>query len=271
MPPKPAANKITEMTISTTSSGWSRRIFLVCATRLVCATSLAFSAEPPANLVRLAAGRETATAAARANYTYKQQVLFEELSKNGVRVGEYKELREVIFSPSGERTEQMTGKPSNSLVRIKLTDEDFRDMREVQPMLLTTETLRLYQVEQRGEEKVGNLDCWVLSIRPRQILDGQRLFEGLLWIEKTSFSTIRSEGRAMPQIFKKKEENLFPRFTTIRLEMEGGFWFPAVTFSDDTLPFASGPIRQRIRITYSGYKRFTADSSIKFGAEAIPQ
>lgn len=251
--------------MSTGSSLCSRRIFLVCL------SAVAFAADPPANLARLAAERETATEAARASYTYKQLVVFEEMAKNGAKAGEYKEQREVIFSPSGERTELMVGKPSNSLVRIKLTDEDFRDMREVQPMLLTKDTLRLYQVEQRGEEVMDKIDCWVLAIKPRQILDGQRLFQGMLWIDKTDYSIIRSEGQAMPQIFKKKEENLFPRFTTIRLKMDRGFWFPAVTFSDDTLPFSSGPIRQRMKITYSGYQQFGADSTVKFGEEVKPQ
>ena len=126
-------------------------------------------------------------------------------------------------------------------------------------------------VEPRGDEVIDAIDCWVVSIKPRQILDGQRLFEGLLWISKSDYSTIRSEGRAMPQIFKRKEENLFPRFTTIRKKMEGGLWFPAVTFSDDTLQFSSGPVRQRLKITYSDYQRFGADTIIKFDTEVKPE
>ena len=84
-------------------------------------------------------------------------------------------------------------------------------------------------------------------------------------MDKTDASTIRSEVRAMPQMYKKKEGNLFPRFTTMRVKMEGGFWFPGVTFSDDTLPFSSGSSRQRMKISYSEYKRFGSESTVKFG------
>jgi hypothetical protein len=225
------------------------------------------AADPPANIARLAAERETVTEAARSQYLYKQTVVLEEIGKSGLKGGEYKEQREVIFSPTGERSERVIGKPSNSLTLVRLTDEDFRDIREVQSMLLTKDTLRLYQVQARGEEVVDNVACWVLSVRPRQILDGQRLFEGIVWIDKTDYSTVRSEGRAMPQIYKRKEENLFPTFTTVRMKMEGGFWFPAVTFSDDTLQFSSGPVRQRLKISFSGYQRFGADTNIKFDTD----
>ena len=238
---------------------------------LICLNLPALAKDPPPNIARLAADRETQTEAARAQYLYKQTVVLEEIGKSGVKGGEYKEQREVIFSPTGERTEQVVGKPWNSLSLIRLTEEDFRDIREVHSLLLTKETLRLYKAEPRGEEVIDSIDCWVVAIKPRQILDGQRLFEGLLWIDKSDYSAIRSEGRAMPQFFKRKEENLFPRFTTVRKKVEGGFWFPAVTFSDDTLHFSSGPIRQRLKITYSGYQRFGADTSIKFDTEAKPQ
>ena len=248
---------------------------IVCVGRfallLFCFDSISLAADPPANIARLAADRETLTEAGRAQYLYKQAVMLEEIGKSGVKGGEYREQREVIFSPTGERTERLVGKTWNSLALIRLTDEDFRDIREVQPMLLTKESLRLYKVEPRGDEVMDSIDCWVVSIKPRQILDGQRLFEGLLWIDKSDYSTIRSEGRAMPQIFKRKEENLFPRFTTIRKKMDGGFWFPAVTFSDDTLQFSSGPVRQRLKITYSGYQRFVSDTAIKFNTEAKPE
>ena len=238
---------------------------------LICLSLAAYAADAPPGLVRLAAERESKTEDVRSKYLYKQVVLFQEIGKSGTRGGEYREQREVIFSPGGERTERMVGKPWNTLALIRLTDEDFRDMREVQPMLLTKESLWLYKAESRGDEIIDTIDCWVISIKPRQILEGQRLFEGLLWVDKSDYSIIRSEGRAMPQIFKRKEENLFPRFTTVRKKVEGGFWFPSVTVSDDVLEFSGGSVRQKMKITYSDYQRFGAESIVKYDAETKPQ
>jgi hypothetical protein len=71
------------------------------------------------------------------------------------------------------------------------------------------------------------------------------------------------EGQAVPQILTTKTENLFPRFTTIRKPVDGKHWFPAYTYADDTLPFRSGPQRIRLRIAYSNYRRFGAESIFK--------
>ncbi len=220
---------------------------------------------PPPDLARRVAARESETERAQRNYLYRQTVAIDELNEHGAKVGGYQEVREVIFSPEQERSEQMVGKPTDSLVRLRLTEEDFRDIREIQPFLLTTDQAFLYETKFRGEENVDQTDCYVLQIRPRQILQGQRLFDGLLWVSKQDYSVIRSEGQAVPQIRTAKDENLFPHFTTIRRKVEGGFWFPAVTYGDDTLDFRNGLQRIRMTIRYSDYRKFGSDSKITFG------
>lgn len=203
-------------------------------------------------------------AEARGNYTYRQSVLIEDVEPRGARLGEYREEREVIFTPEGKRLEQPIGKPFDNLKRLKLTEEDFRDIREVQPFLLDRSQLWLYQTEYKGEETMDGVECWVLRVSPRQILEGQRLFEGMLWIAQPDFSITRLEGRAVPQHFGKSKENLFPRFTTFRELVDGKYWFPVHTHGDDMLPFASGPVRMRLTIRYRDYKRFTAESTVTF-------
>ena len=208
--------------------------------------------------------RESETAQAQANYTYRQTVDLNEIDNRGVQAGSYREVRDVIFSPTQERTEQMLGKPFEGLKHLKLTDEDFRDIREVQPFLLTKDQAFLYETRFRGEETMDGVDCYVIQLRPRQILQGQRLFDGMIWVDKKDYSIVRSEGQAVPQIRTTKYENLFPHFTTLRRRVEGGFWFPVMTYADDTLYFSGGPQRIRLVIRYSDYKKFGSDSKITF-------
>ena len=113
----------------------------------------------------------------------------------------------------------------------------------------------------RGEETVDGVDCWVLQARPRQILQGQRFFDGLIWVDKKGYNIVRMEGQAVPQIRTTKTENLFPRFTTIRKPVDGTHWFPIYTYADDTLQFRTGPQRIRLRIAYTNYKRFGVEST----------
>jgi hypothetical protein len=230
---------------------------------LIVPSVFAWAGEPPPDLARRAATQESLAEEARSHYLYRQTVSIEDFDPKGFRAGEYREIKEIIFSPSGERTEQPVGQPRNDLKRLRLTAEDFRDLREVQPLLLTRETLFLYQAKYRGEVTLDGRPCWLLEIRPRQILDGQRLFDGILWIDQTTFATVRSEGKAVPEHLSTKQENLFPRFTTRRALIDG-HWFPVETLGDDVLPFRNGPVRMRLSIQYSSYRRFGAESSITF-------
>ena len=207
------------------------------------------------------AHRETETEAERNEYTYRQTVTIEELDSNGGARGQYHEVRDIIFSPSHERTEQLIGKPQNSLKNLIMTEEDFRDVRKIQPLVLTDSQLWNYETRFRGEENIDEVDCWVLQVRPRQILEGQRFFDGMIWVDKKEYNIVRMQGQAVPQIRTMKSENLFPRFTTIRKPLDGKHWFPVYTYADDTLHFRTGPQRERLPMAYSDYKQFGAEST----------
>src|SRR5260370_16469006 len=122
--------------VQTTKSvvrNWRIRFMLAS---LLCAAP-AIADEVPADLVRRVAARESETAQVQSNYTYRQSVSIDEIDRRGATVGFYREIRDIIFSPKQERTEQLSGKPTDTLMSLKLTDEDFRDIHKVHPLLLT--------------------------------------------------------------------------------------------------------------------------------------
>ena len=219
------------------------------------------SDQPPSNLAKLVAHRETESETERNEYTYRQTVKIQELDEKGSARGEYKEVRDIIFSPTHERTENLVGKPVNGLKSLIMTDEDFHDIREIQPLVLNDEQLWNYDTKPRGDEVMDDVECWVLQVKPRQILEGQRYFDGMLWVDKRDYNIVRLQGQAVPQIRTLKQENLFPRFTTVRKPVDGRHWFATVTYADDTLQFRAGPLRERLTIAYTDYKRFSATST----------
>lgn len=229
------------------------------------------AADPPAALLKKIAARETENALARENYTYRQSVTIQEFNDHGLVTGQYREVRDVTFSPNRVRYEQIVDRPQNTLTRIKLTPEDFADIRNIEPFLLTKEKVSLYEGQYKGEETIDGQNCFVEYIRPRQILSTQRFFEGTLWVRESDLAVIRSEGQAVPQIETLREQNLFPHFTTIRHEVDGKWSFPIETYADDTLFFRDWPQRIRIIIRYLDYKRFGAESTITFGDQSQPQ
>ncbi|MBV9612322.1 MAG: hypothetical protein JO091_07610 [Acidobacteriaceae bacterium] len=238
---------------------------LIVASGMLVPVNAARAADPPPGLLKKIAARESQNAMARENYTYRQSVTVQEFNEQGAITGEYREVRDITFSPTRVRYEQVVEAPRNTLTRIKLTPEDFADIRNIEPYLLTADQVQLYEAEYKGEQTIDTVRCFVEYVRPRQILSDQRFFEGLLWVRESDLAVIRSEGQAVPQIDTLREQNLFPHFTTIREAVDGQWEFPVETYADDTLFFREWPQRIRIIIRYMNYKRFGAESVLTFG------
>ncbi len=222
------------------------------------------AADPPANIAKRVAQRESETVEERSHYAYTQSVRLQELDARGSQAGEYREMREVIFSPTGERSEQFVGEPVSRLRDLIMTPEDFADIRDIQPFVLTLDQLWNYDVDYKGGEPIDGANCWALRIRPKHVVStGPRMFDGMIWVRQDDFSVVKSEGQAVPQIITAKQENLFPRFVTVR-KLVNGFWFPATTMADDTLYFRNGPIREKLIIRYNDYKRFGSQVTVTF-------
>ncbi len=247
-----------------------RNIALIVASGLVPAVTVLTAADPPAGLLKKIAARETAFAQARENYTYRQSVSIQEFDTQGRVTGQFREVRDVTFSPARKRYEQVVEPARNTLTRIKLTAEDFADIRNVDPFLLTTDTVWLYQGEYKGEQQMDGQQCFVEYIHPKQILANQRFFEGTLWVRESDFAVVRTEGKAVPEIDTLSEQNLFPHFTTIYHDVDGKWFFPVETYADDTLYFRDWPQRIRIVVRYVDYKQFGTESTITFGTPTTP-
>jgi len=106
---------------------------------------------------------------------------------------------------------------------------------------------------------VDEITAYVFSIRPKEIQKGRLYFQGIVWVDDRDLQIVKSEGKTVPeQRPKRGQENLFPRFTTYREQIDGKYWFPTYTMADDTLYFSSGAIHVKQTIRYTDYKQFKA-------------
>ena len=238
---------------------------LVVAAGLLGAGTPAWAEDlPPRGLLREIAANGSRFEEEFQKYTYRQRFFFSELSKKGGPAGIYREVRDILSTAAGERTEELVQRPVNTLKRIRLTEEDFRDIREVQPFVLNKDNAWNYQFTYKGRETLDETSCYVYRMKPKQVLDGQRLLDGLIWVSVEGHQVVRVMGKPLPQIYRNGVENLFPNFTTLYAPVDGEFWFPVKTVADDVLPFSSGVQPVRYTIDYENYKRFSVESTITF-------
>jgi len=214
------------------------------------------------------AAKEAEFKRAREQYTYRQTVKIQTLDGNTVD-GEYQMVSDILFDDKGRRTENIVFAPQSTLRRISMSPEDQEDIRRLMPFVLTTEEIPDYNIRYLGKQRVDELDTYVFELGPRQIQKGRRYFEGKIWVDQQDLQIVMTQGKAVPDIRSKNNENLFPKFTTWREQIDGQYWFPTYTRADDYLNFRSGPVHIRQIIKYTDYKRFGAKTKITYEGQEI--
>ncbi len=228
----------------------------------------------PEEIIKRFAAKETEFAKARDQYTYRQDVKVETLDGSTV-TGQYHEVYDVMFNDQGKRIENVVFAPQSSLEQggLSMDQGDFEDIRHRMPFVLTEADLPEYNILYVGQQQEDEIHCYVFDIAPKQIVGKKRYFQGRIWVDDHDFQIVKTYGKSVPDIRKKHgdEENLYPKFTTWRQQIDGQYWFPVYTRADDELHFKLQDIHIREIIKYEDYKRFGAKSTILFEGKQIPK
>jgi hypothetical protein len=235
-------------------------------------SSSSISTESPSvpvdQIIQHFAEREAEFKRERDNYTYTQSFVVQTIDSSGQPDGEYRMTSDIVFSTTGKRYDKVTYAPPSTLQRVSLSEQDFADLQNVQPFVLTTNELPKYDITYVGRQRVDELSTYVFEVKPKKIEKNQRYFQGRIWVDDKDLEIVKTYGKAVPDILKRNEENFFPRFETYRENIEGHYWFPTYTHADDVLHFSSGDIRIRMTVRYKDYKRFRVTSRILLPGEA---
>jgi hypothetical protein len=219
-------------------------------------------------IVRRFAAKERDFQLARDQYTYRQDVRVKTPDDDG----EYHEIFDVLFDDQGKRLENVVFAPQSSLERISMSPEDVDDIRHRLPFVLTSDEIPEYQILYVGQQQEDELHCYVFDIAPKEIVGKKRYFQGRIWVDDRDFQIVKTFGKTVPDIRKKRgQENLFPKFTTWREQIDGKYWFPTYTKADDILHFSNGDIRIVEIVKYSDYKRFGSNVKITYEGKELPK
>lgn len=222
----------------------------------------------PDEIVQRFAAKEKQFAQAREQYTYKESVTVQTLEGDSAD-GEYRQSWDVNFDNEGHRTMQVTYAPMSTLRRVQMTAEDLHDIQNLMPFVLTTDEIPEYNISYAGQQREDELDTYVFDISPRHIEKNKRYFEGRIWVDNRDFQIVMTRGKSVPDIRNKGNENLFPRFTTYREQVDNVYWFPTYTRADDELHFQSGDVHIRVIVRYTNYKRFGSNSRIVYNGQTV--
>jgi outer membrane lipoprotein-sorting protein len=224
-------------------------------------------------IIQRFAAKEKMFQEARESYTYRQSVKVMTVDGDTV-TGEYQEIFDVLFDDKGNRIENVKFAPQSTLENggISMTEQDLNDIRHLMPFVLTTEEIPEYDILYKGTQQEDELHCYVFDIAPKKIEKNKRYFQGRIWVDDHDFQIVKTYGKSVPDIRPKKrgQENLFPRFTTWRQQIDNVYWFPVYTRADDVLHFSTGDVHIREIVKYEDYKRFGSKVKITYQGEELP-
>ncbi len=225
----------------------------------------------PEEIIRRFTAKEKEFKEAREQYTYRQEVKAQTLDGDTV-TGEYKEVFDVLFDNKGKRMENVVFAPQSTLENggISMTKEDFDDIRNRLPFVLTSDEVGEYDILYVGQQTQDELHTYVFDIAPKVIEKNRRYFQGRVWVDDHDFQIVKTFGKTVPDIRKKKgQENLFPKFVTWREQIDGQYWFPTYTKADDTLHFSIQSVHIREIVKYENYQRFGSKTKITYEGKEV--
>jgi hypothetical protein len=230
-----------------------------------------------AQIIEKMGARESEFAAAREDYTFRQDVKFNTISEDTNRPdGEYHQVTDITFDKDGKRQEHVVFAPQNTIERVIMTENDFKDIEKRLPFVLTAPELPQYDINYLGRQKVDELDTYVLDVKPKVLEKGHRYFQGKVWVDQQDLEIVLVNGMSVPQDMRKGHEDLSPPFTTYYQQIDDKYWFPTYTKAEGNLHFAaqqgalSQDVHVRTIIHYTDYKRFHTNVIIKYNGEEIP-
>jgi hypothetical protein len=230
----------------------------------------------PEEIIRQFAAKESEFQQALNHYTYRRVAKVQTVDDDNKVDGEYYEVDDVIFDPSGSRVEKVVFAPGNTLTRVQMSPSDLQDIQKGYPFVLTAEDIGQYDVKYVGRQKVDDVDCYAFDVSPKVIEKKKRYLLGRIWVDVEDLQIVVTNGRMVPDDTHKGHEDLHPPFMTWRQQIDGHYWFPVYTKGEGILHFSGGygymgqDVHIRDTVKYSDYKRFGTTTKVFYGGQEIP-
>jgi hypothetical protein len=230
---------------------------------------------PAQQIIDQFTAKESLFRQAMANYTYERSVKVETINDDGKVDGQYFQVTDISFDPSGKRFEHVVLAPASSLERIQMSPADFQDIEQRLPFVLTKEDVGQYVLTYVGKQNVDEVGTYVFDVKPKVIEKNKRYFQGRIWVDQHDLQIVVTNGKNVPDDTRKGHEDLSPPFTTYRQQIDGKYWFPVYTKGEGILHFSAGSgylsedVHIRETLKYTNYKQFRSTVRVLFQGQDI--
>ena len=208
---------------------------------------------------------------ALAEYVFNRTATIQTVGLGGQVTGTYRRDSFLALTPEGARFEKIVFAPVSTLTEITVSANDIDNLNGTDPFAIDPRYVSQYSFSYVGKQKIDELNLYVFDVSPNIKLDAkktkQKYFSGRIWVDDQDLVIVKSKGKAVP--LAKNEQ--FPIIETYRENVEGKYWFPSFSTSDDDLVFDSGQVvKVRVRVKYSSYAKGKSEVTILDDDTAAP-
>ena len=226
---------------------------------------------PAAEMVKRFSQKEDQYLGARGRYGYHKTIRVEEFGEDGKPSGEFTVELDARRGADGTLYERFVTSPHSTLHVLKLEAEDVVALTRPPAFPVTTSQLAKYDLKYLGKEKVDEVDCYIFQVKPKSVERTHPLFDGIIWADDKYLEVVKTYGKWVTDLGDEHSPTLpFSMFETYRENVDGKYWFPSYTRSDDTLHLKDKDVPIRVIIKWTNFKPF-ADATAPATPAANPK
>ena len=203
-------------------------------------------------------------------YAFNRSATIQTIGMGGQITGTFRRDSFMTFDAGGNRVEKILFAPITTLTEIEVTQADLENLGGLDPFAIEPQHIDKYKFTYLGKEKIDELNLYVFDVEPKVMpkaeKNGLQLFAGRIWVDDEDLLIVKSKGKAVPEWKNER----FPRIETWRENVDGKYWFPSFSSSDDELVFKNGQVvKIKVRVKYTNYAVGRTDIKIIDGEEDV--
>jgi hypothetical protein len=217
--------------------------------------SRALQKESPAEVLSAAADRGDRLQTELRDYTYFAELTIQTVSQADTITGKYYRFSQVSFDRDGNRRERALENSSTLPKGIYIGTETADNLTRIYHFMMTSETLKQYEMNYVGRERIDELNTFVFDVKPRLKMPNpdkshERYLKGRVWIDDEDHCVVKVAGEPVPV----QSGHQAPNFETY-FQNYGSSWFPAYTSAVDFIRVEGYFNRVVVNVRYTGYKK----------------
>lgn len=212
--------------------------------------------QSPSEILSAAAERGDRLQTELRNYTYFAELTIQTVSQADIITGKYYRFSMISYDRDGTRRERVQENSSTLPNGIYIGTETAENLTRIYHFIISSETLKHYEVDYVGRERIDDLNTYVFDVKPRFKLpdksdkNRERYLKGRVWIDNEDHCVVKVAGEPVPEV----KGHQAPKFETY-FQNYGNAWFPAYTSGVDFIRVEGYFNRVVINLRYTGYKK----------------